>query len=461
MSKTRPPLQRLYEPRAYDTGAWPDSHWRATAPVAAPRPPLGGDRVTDVAVIGAGYAGLNAALELAGRFGRAVTVLDAGQPGWGASGRNGGFCVMGGTKLSARQIVARFGVEAARDYDRFQVEAVHYVDEVMQAQRIDADRGPDGELCLAHSPRAMRALHDAAMFESETFGRHIQVLRPDELLEMGLSTHWSPGGVLNPVGFSLHPMKYVLGLARAVEAEGVEIFADSPVGGLTRDGDAWRLSTPGGTVWARQVLVATNGYSSDNLPPWIGGRMLPVLSSVFVTRPLSDSERRAQGWSSRIMTFDSRELLHYYRLLPDNRMMFGMRGALRATDAALADAHARARRHMAAMFPHFAGAEVERHWSGLVCITGDLMPFAGAVPGADGVFAGFGWHGNGVSMASYSGARIARVMTGAGDLPDLLRQPPRRFPLPSLRRLGLAAAYAAMRVTDGRLKSHGKARGAS
>lgn len=461
MSKTRPTLKRIHEPAAYDTGAWPDSHWRATAPAAPPRPPLEADRETDVAVIGAGYAGLNAALELAGRFGRAVTVLDAGQPGWGASGRNGGFCVMGGTKLSARGIAARFGTPAALDYDRYQVEAVHHVDEILQAQGIDAERGPDGELCLAHSPRAMTALRDTAAFESEIFGRHIQVLRPEELAEMGLATHWAYGAVLNPVGFPLHPMKYVLGLARAAEAHGAEIFADSPVDGLARDGGAWRLTTPRGTVRAKQVLVATNGYSSDNLPGWIGGRTLPVLSSVFVTRPLSDSERRAQGWSSRIMTFDSRELLHYYRLLSDNRMMFGMRGAVRATDAALNAAHARARRHMAAMFPQFAGAEVERHWSGLVCVTGSLAPFVGAVPGAEGVFAAFGWHGNGVSMASYSGARVARAMTRADTLPALIRRPPRRFPLPPLRRLGLGLAYAAMTLRDGGLKPQGNSRGAS
>jgi glycine/D-amino acid oxidase-like deaminating enzyme len=441
-------MKRLYEPAAYDTSIWPQSHWRrVTAP---PCPALDTDLTADVAVIGAGVTGLNAALELVERFGLSVCVVDAGQPGWGASGRNGGFCCMGGTKLSDSTIIARVGRDGAKAFHDWQVRAVAGVGETLARHAIDADRGPEGEVQLAHSPRAWAAMQADAKAEQVLLGTPADLMSRADLVQAGLHGPLFHGGLRRPVGFPLHPMKYVLGLAAAAQAAGVRVAGDSPVTALTREGADWVLATPHARLRARKLLVATNGYSSDDLPGWIGGRTLPVLSSILVTRPLGAEEQQAQGWTSQAMAYDSRRLLHYFRLLPDGRFLFGMRGGVSARPEALKAIKALGRAHFDAMFPAWRDVETERFWSGLACLTGSLAPFVGAVPGTDGLFAAFGWHGNGVAAGSQSGRDVARIIGGADNpVPALLRRPPRQFPLPGLRRLWLRTAYVAYDWKDG------------
>jgi glycine/D-amino acid oxidase-like deaminating enzyme len=350
---------------------------------------------------------------------------------------------MGGSKLSDEALVRRFGRDEARAFRAYQQRAVAHVADTLRTRGIDAEKGPEGEVCLAHSEAAWAAMRAGAGARAELFGDTSRLVPRDGLAEEGLVTPAAYGAAINPVGFPLHPMKYVLGLAKAATAAGVRIHGDSPVTALERSAEGWRTTTPGGTVNARRLLIATNGYSSDDLPPWIGGRTLPAMSVILVTRPLTGAELQAQGWTTERMAYDSRKLLHYLRLLPDNRFLFGMRGGLSADPRAEARIRAEARRHFEAMFPAWAAVETERTWSGLVCLTGSLTPFAGPVPGAEGLFAAFGWHGNGVSSASLSGREVGRMMTGAEvRLPAPLATPPARFPLPGLRLPMLRLAYA-------------------
>jgi glycine/D-amino acid oxidase-like deaminating enzyme len=442
-------MRRLYEPPAYDTARWPDSHWRATAS-APSRPALQASIEVETAVIGAGYAGLSAALALAER-GVAVAVLDAGQPGWGASGRNGGFCSMGGSKLSDLELARRHGRDEAVAFRRYQRDAVAHVTETLAARGIDAEAGPQGSLCLAHTPAAFAALVKTAEAEKRLDGEAPRILTREELATEGLATPAAFGGALHPVGFPLHPMKYVLGLAGAAERAGASIHAGTAVTAMAPEAGGWRLSTAlGPDVRARRVLVATNGYTSDDLPRWIGGRTLPALSSIITTRPLLPEELAAQGWTSRVMAYDSRKLLHYFRLLPDGRFLFGMRGGLSLRSGETRQVARTIRMNFSAMFPAWAEVEIEREWSGLVCLTGALTPFAGPVPGAEGLYAAFGWHGNGVSTASWSGHVVGRMMAGEQiTLPAPIATPPRRFPLPALRRPLMRLAYAWYGWKDG------------
>lgn len=441
-------MRRPYEPPAYDTTIWPDSHWRTGTMAPAPR--LEGAKRAAFAVIGAGYTGLNAALELVARTGAEVAVIDAGQPGWGASGRNGGFACMGGTKLSPRAIVRRVGIEGAQAMDRFQKEAVAAVDANLADHAILADRGPDGEVALAHRARDWAGLQAGAAAERALYGTDITLIDRDGLRRTGIHVPGFYGAAVHPVGFALHPMKYLAGLARGAREAGVRMFGDSPVTGLRREAGGWVLTTPTGELRAARVLVATNGYSSDDLPGWMGGRFLPALSTILVTRPLTNDERAEAGWTSARMAFDTRTLLHYFRLLPDGRFLFGMRGGLSASAEALARTERRARAHFEAMFPDWRGIATERTWSGLVCLTGSRAGFVGAIPGAEGLFAAFGWHGNGVSTGTLAGQRVAVEMAGGrADIPALLRLPPRRIPF---RRAGLALAYAAYALADGPIR---------
>jgi glycine/D-amino acid oxidase-like deaminating enzyme len=435
-------MTRLYEASAYDTAVWPESHWRATAPALLPCPPLDGSARADTAIVGAGYAGLNAALELVERHGADVAVLEAGQPGWGASGRNGGFACAGGAKLSPAAMARRFGAAAATEWAEFERAAVARVRDNLNRYAIDAEPGPEGELCLAHSPRAARRLAAGT-------GPGEEWLAPGALAERGLNAAGTHGGLLRPLGFPLHPLKYLGGLARAARDAGVRVHGGARVTALRRAGDGWDLVTARGELVARRVLIATNGYSDETLLPFLTGRIWPVLSALLVTRPLTEAELAAQGWSSRLMAYDSRRVLHYFRLLPCGRFLFGGRGGLSAAPEALDAFHARLRADFEAMFPAFAAAETERYWSGFVCLTGNLAPFCAEVPGAPGLFAALGWHGNGVAAASEGGRRIAAALAGLPNpAPRVTQAPPRRLPLPPLRRPMLRAGMAAARLLD-------------
>ncbi len=437
-------MSRLYSAEIHDPRRWPDSYWLASAPRPAPCPALHGETVADAVIVGAGYAGLNAALELVERFGMDVVVLDAAQPGWGASGRNAGFACLGGAQLDPARMTRLHGADATAEWHRFEAEAVERVRRNLSTLSIDAETGPEGELCLAHSPRAFRQMQQEG--GGEILDRHaLQVL--------GFGGPGFHGGRLKDKGFGLHPLKYLIGLADAARRQGVRIHGDSAVTSATAQGGKWEVRTTGGRVLARRVLIATNGYSDERLPGWLYGRILPVISSILVTRPLSAAELSEQGWTSRVMAYDSRRLLHYFRLLPCGRFLFGGRGGTSGTAAAEADFAQTLRAEFEALFPAFRHAKTEHRWSGLVCLTGSLTPYCAAVPGADGMFAALGWHGNGVAAASEGGRRIAHAVAGrANPAPRVAQSPPRRFPIPRLRRGMLHAAIAVARLLDGPIR---------
>lgn len=436
----------LYEPTGYDSKVWPDSYWRGARPSDVTCPALEGDKRADVAIIGAGYAGLNAGLELVERHGLDLVVLDAGQPGWGASGRNGGFCCLGGARLSPGMIRQRFGQAAVQDWADYERVSIDRVRDNLARYDIDAEAVEPGELLLADTPRRWAAMR------AEPPEDGVRLLDRAALRDEGLDSAVYHGAKLSPEGFGLQPYAYATGLARAGLATGLRIFGDSRAQRLAPEGAGWRISTARGHVLANQVLVATNGYSDEVLVPWLRRRILPALSNVMVTRPLRGAELQAQGWTRQLMSYDDRVLLHYFRLLPDNRFLFGARGGLSFSAASVRSFAARARAEFDTIFPHFAQAETEYTWNGLVCLTASLAPYIGPVPGTQGLWLALGWHGNGVAAASEGGRRVAQAMCGVRDAPpQITRRPPPRFLLP--RKWALAAGMALGGLHDGPLRA--------
>ena len=442
----------LYHSSHYDRSRPVGSYWEATG---GPEPegvgPLQSDLAVDVAIVGGGYTGLSAAYHLARDHGIRAVVLEAGPIGWGASGRNGGFCGLGGSKLGYGVMAQRWGVPAAAQFFKAQKAGVALVRSLAEEEAIDIEIAGEGEHYLAHRTSRWHELENAAATAQRLFGERWQLWRKAEMEERLLHSPEAQGCLVVPHYFGLHPLRYVRGLARAAVARGAIVHAHTPVTSWQRTGGKHRLATPGGTVTASRVLFATNGYTPEGLDPALSGRLLPALSSIIVTRPLTAAEQAAQGWTRPALIADSRKLLFYIRLLRDGRLLFGARGGLDASAAAFASRTAWMERRLGEKFPAWRGVPVEFAWWGLVCLARDLLPHLGWLDDGRTTLGAWAYHGSGVAFATMFGRAAAARLAGREPdppLPDFLLDAPPRFPAPGLRLQALRAAYLAYGLQD-------------
>ncbi|WP_375688139.1 NAD(P)/FAD-dependent oxidoreductase [Pseudooceanicola sp. LIPI14-2-Ac024] len=441
-------MKRPFADYAYSAEPIRRCHWADAVPGAdLAAPTAQGDMDIDYAVIGGGYTGLNAALRLA-EAGEQVVVFDAEHPGWGASGRNGGFCCLGGTRAEDETLERRHGEGAVDEVRRAEVASVDHVAGLLDRLGIDADRHSEGETILAHSEAKMRQLRAEQADYDAAYGVKTTLVEKADLRAAGLNGRFH-GALTVPVGFALHPRKYLAGLAKAAEAAGARLRGRSPITRIERKSYGYQLSSPAAKIRTRKLIIATNGYSSEDVPEWMRSRFLPAQSSVIATRPMTQAELDAQGWTAHQMAYEDRRLLHYFHLTPDNRMVFGQRGGVIASAGNEARIERKVRRDFERLFPEWKHVETPDYWSGMVCLTATLTPFCGAIPEMPGAYAAFGYHGNGVAMGSYCGAMLADLARGGtAEIPRAFARPPGRFPLGPMRRGWLAAEYAFARLTN-------------
>lgn len=439
-------MHRIYEDWAYSDAAVQDCLWRRDV---APNPPLQDTATTEVAIIGGGFTGLSAALHLA-QAGIGATVLEAKHVGWGASGRNGGFCCLGSSMVSNGELQRKYGPDGRQSLRDAEKAAIALVGDLLDDHGIAADRHSEGETILAHRPRHMAALRHELPNITQDYAITPILHDATDLTALGISGPFH-GGMTIPLGFALNPGKYVHGLADAAKDAGAILHDSSPVTAITRNG-GFTLTTPGGQLHAKKLILATNGYSSEDIPNWLRARYLPLQSNIIATRPLTQTELAAQGWTSRQMAYDTRSLLHYFRLLPDNRFLFGMRGGVYATPRSNARLRARIHHDFETMFPAWAAVERPHFWSGLVCLARNRTPFVGPIPDMPGAFASLAYHGNGLAMGTYGGRLLADLVQGKRPdtpYPTAFAAPPKRFPLRHRRRALIAALAAGLSLIDG------------
>ncbi len=442
----------LYHATMYDDGRLVDSYWEATGPDRPDYPALAGDERCDVAVIGGGYTGLSAALHLARDHGIDVRVLEAGAIGWAASGRNGGFCTIGASKLSIAQMDRRFGAEETARFHRAQIEAVDLVDAFGRDEGIDYDRRGDGVFEVAHRAKAAAELRETMAAYRDRFGIPVAFHEAAAFDEIGHRSTEQHGALHIGVGFGLHPLKFAAGLAAAAARRGARLHAGSRVVDWI-NGRPHVLRTAGGSLRADRVIVATNGYSRDRLHPGLARRFIPAISNIVTTRPLTAAELDAQGWRTECPVSNTRSMLFYYRVLPDRTFLFGARGD---TTGRPADAERMKKRivcRLGEVFPAWRDVPIAHCWRGFVCLTARLTPAVGRLDDDPSVLYGYGYHGNGVAMAPWTGRALARLVISADhmtELPAVMTGLPRRLPPGPVRRWGLDAAYMWYRLTDDR-----------
>lgn len=439
-------MRRVFPPHTYGDAPRANCYWGET--VSDPGFPVANGPLTcDVAVIGAGFTGLSAALHLA-EGGADVVVLEAQHPAWGASGRNGGFCCLGGFGAPDGVITRLHGETARVQARQTEMAAVGTVDALTTRLALDVERHSDGETVMGFTPKSLTEFERKAERIQSDLGITPEVHQDSQLAALGMSGPFNCG-MTTPVGFGLNPAKYALGLAQSASDAGARIFVHSPVQRIDHAG-GFTLHTDNAQITAKRLIVATNGYSSDDLPAWMRARYLPAQSHVLVTRTLSDEEIAAQGWSTNQMAYDERFFLHYFRLMPNRRFLFGMRGGLFSSHKWDARMHRTIRAHFERMFPAWAHIDTPYSWNGLLSLSRDMTPYCGPIPELPGAFTALSFQGNGVAMGSHAGtilADLAQGKTPVSMYPEIMRKPPRRFPLGRLRRAWLWPPYAAAHLT--------------
>jgi len=400
---------------ASEASAMPPSLWAATAPPALPLPRLKGSLGTEVAVIGAGYTGLSTALHLASA-GIECAVIDRHEPGWGASGRNGGQ-VLPGLRLQRAELRRVFGGERGdRAYETVET-AADFLYALVERHGIECDLVRGGSIRLAHTERAMALLRENhAVLVSEGVGSR---LLDAEAVAREVGTRLYVGGRLDPRSGTLHPLKYARGLASAALGAGAALYRRSPATALRRDGERWRVTTDAGEILASSVVIATNGYT-DGLWPGLAETMLPLNSFQIATAPLAERERAATLPGGACFS-DTRRLILYAQRTRDHRLVLGGRASFTLADRA-ADYDV-LRRVLTGLFPQLSGTRIEYRWVGRVALTRDFIPHLHAP--APGLLIAVGFNGKGVAMTTLMGKIIA----------DHIRPPaePPAYPLTDIR----------------------------
>jgi len=389
----------------------------------------------DVVVIGSGYTGLHAALRTA-RGGRHTVVLDAEQAGWGCSTRNGGQ-ISTSIKPDLASLAARHGRDRARAILKEGHEALAWIKDFVETEGIECNYKVPGRFHAAHTPRDYERLARAAA--ERIPGLKVDaypVTRAEQRRELGTDAYH--GGVIYPHHASLHPARYHYGLLEGALRAGVDVVPHCTATGVRRDGDGFSLTTSHGNIAARNVIVASNGYTGT-VTPWQRRRVIPIGSYIIATEPLAPEVMDRLMPKDRIVS-DSRRVVYYYRPSPDRkRILFGGRVSARETDPRVSGPRLHA--DLARLFPELEGIRISHSWVGFVAYTFDTLAHIGQ---HEGIHYAMGYCGSGVSMASYLGMRVGQQVLGLAEgrtAFDGLPFPSRPFYTGRPWFLGVAVAY--------------------
>jgi glycine/D-amino acid oxidase-like deaminating enzyme len=383
-----------------------EPYWLATAPrfAAGAVSPVTGK--IDIAIVGGGFTGLSAALALADA-GASVAVLEADRVVGEASGRNGGHC-NNGLAHDLGGLAATLGEERAIALYRAFDSAVDTVEALVASESIDCDFVRTGKIKLAAKPEHFAKLEKSAALLQRTVEPGLAVVRPEET-EREIGSNGFFGGLVFPRGAHMHMGRFGVGLAEAAAQRGAAIYENAAVTALQRvNGGLHRVVTTRGEVLAKQVLLAT-GASRRGPFAWLRRRIVPVGSFIIATEPLS-AELAAAIMPTRRTATTTKNIGNYFRLTPDNRLIFGGRARF-ALSSPKSDTKSGAilQARMLELFPQLTGTRIDYCWGGLVDMTFDRLPRAGE---RDGIFYALGYSGHGTQMSVHMGRVMARVMGG-------------------------------------------------
>lgn len=423
--RARTPYNPKYDPmtdRSIGSGsAHAPTYWIGTAGKPPEDDgPVRADMDVDVVVIGSGYTGLSCALHLAKEFGIKAHILEANGVAYGCSTRNGGQAQISSGRLKRSQWIERWGLDVAKGMHSEVVEAFDLFRGLIRDHAIDCEPQEGGHYYIAHKPWMMPTITKEAALLRDTFGYGCRMLSREELHSTVVRDQEAHGAMWEPDGTGIHAAKLAFGYMRAARELGAKVHVDSPVESWTTKNGVHHLRTPGGTVRARAVAVATAGYAPRGLHASLRDRLMPIMSNSIVTRKLTASEIEACGFKVTSPLTDTRTLRHYYRFLPDNRLQIGSRAAITGQDADNPRHLASLREGLARKFPALRGIDLDYSWWGWVDVSHDMMPRITSIPSVPNAYYALGYGGNGVMYSAQAGRRLAQFVAGRdADVPKL------------------------------------------
>jgi gamma-glutamylputrescine oxidase len=399
-----------------ELGVVENSYYEASVVRPTPTAALCEPVTADVCVVGAGYAGVSAALELAGR-GYSVVLLEAQRIGWGASGRNGGQVIVGFGDDGECAIEKQFPREDARRAWDISMEGIALLRERIDRLGIDCEWRP-GYLSLAVKPRKSEALRRWMEHVTSAYGHPLQWIGPGEIREW-LASERFHSAVFDGVSGHVHPLKYCLGLGEAARAAGVRIHENSAAFVVER-GDKPVVKTAQGECRCSFVVLAGNVYLGeygDDIAPEVAGRIMPVGTYMIATEPMA-AQRADALMRGRPAASDTNFVLDYFRLSADHRLLFG--GADSYTGTAPRDLIVRMRSSMLRVFPQLADLGIRHAWGGFVDITMNKAPDFGRL--GTNIYYLQGFSGHGLALAGMAGKLVAEAIAGQAERFDLFER---------------------------------------
>jgi glycine/D-amino acid oxidase-like deaminating enzyme len=385
---------------------WPDSLWAAVTPQGPELPELTGTQQADVIVIGAGFTGLSTALHLR-ESGVDVAVVEAAEPGWGASGRNNGQVIPTLSRPDPEDIIAKHGATGERFVAMLRDSASTLFD-VVQKYKIEAEQEQSGWVQPVHSPGRIR-IAERRVKQWSKFGAPVELLSREQTTDMTGSDAWF-GGFWNKTGGHVNPLALARGLARAALGLGARIYARSPAISFERRDDKWIVKTEKGEISGRALVVATNAYSgefSKSLVPEIATEVMPVLSWQMSTQPLSDNVRKTII-PGRQAVSDTHGELYFARYDARNRLITG--GAVLGPGNKVERIKARVTERLQRLWPQIGDIKFDYVWNGYVGMTADFLPRIHRLgPNA------YGWtgcNGRAVALTIPLGRELAKAVQG-------------------------------------------------